>query len=112
MSSERSDDACPDCGGRGFMSRDTPERTVSVACATCSPVVPLTEPTAGPSPENPGKVWYSGGRVSKPRPCVVDAGWPEFEVTLTFYVSSDDPGVIDLARIRTLEAIGDAAAEL
>jgi len=36
-------------------------------------------------------------------PCDDPIGWPEFTVTLRFYVSSDDPEVIERERRRVFE---------
>ena len=44
-------------------------------------------------------------------PCDEPGGWPEFEITLTYYVTSDDPASIETARRRVYEHVIDVVAD-
>lgn len=57
--------------------------------------------------DKPGRAWLLGAHLGDTEPCDEPNGWPEFEITLRFYVSSDDPAVIERERQRAFEAIPD-----
>jgi hypothetical protein len=50
-----------------------------------------------------GRAWFLSASLGDVTPCDEPDGWPEFEITLRFYVSSDDPAVIERERRRTFE---------
>lgn len=50
-----------------------------------------------------GRAYLLGAQLGDAHPCDEPNGWPEFEVTLTYYVTSDDPAVIERARHRVFE---------
>jgi hypothetical protein len=55
-----------------------------------------------PGPGRPARAWLLSGQLGDVEACDEPDGWPEFAVTLRFYVSSDDPDVIErLVRQRT-----------
>ena len=60
----------------------------------------------------PGRAWLLGGHLGDVTPCDEPDGWPEFEITLRFYVSSDDPEVIERERRRIFDAVPDAVLEI
>lgn len=53
------------------------------------------------------KTRFLGAHLGESHPCDEDGGWPEFDVTLTFYVESDDPAVIERERKRVFESVAD-----
>ena len=59
----------------------------------------------------PGRAWFLGAQIGDVKPCDEPDGWPEFEITLRFYVSSDDPAVIERERWRVFDALPDAVLE-
>lgn len=76
-------------------------------------VVPLaSSESPSQSSTNPGKAWLNGATLGDVKPCDEPDGWPEFEITVNFYVSSDDPAVIERERRRVFEALPDAVMEV
>jgi hypothetical protein len=58
-----------------------------------------------------GKAWLVGMTNGDLRPSDEPDGWPEFSITLDFYVSSDDPAVAERERQRVWEALPDVILE-
>lgn len=59
------------------------------------------------TPQQPTKARFLGARLGEAHPCADPKGWPEFEVTLEFYVESDDPEVIERERKQLFERVAD-----
>jgi hypothetical protein len=53
------------------------------------------------------RAWFNGAHLGDAYPCDAAGGWPEFEITLSFYVASDDPAVIESERQRMFERVPD-----
>ena len=60
-------------------------------------------PAAPPPPEGDAQAYLLGVELGDIHPCDEPGGWPEFEVTLRFYVASDDPALVEVARRRVFE---------
>lgn len=75
-----------------------PEREMHRASST-APVVRTDHLVA--------KTHFSGATLGDVHPCPEPGGWPEFEVTMTFYVKSDDPQTIERERMKVFEHVAD-----
>lgn len=53
----------------------------------------------------------SGLSLGDPHPCDEPGGWPEFEITLSYYVTTDDPEAIDVLRRRIFQSVSDVLAD-
>jgi hypothetical protein len=62
-------------------------------------------------PEEAGRAWLLSGQLGDVEACDEPDGWPEFTVTLRFYVSSDDPDVIERLRQRTFHVVPDVVLD-
>lgn len=69
-------------------------------------------PTSGRSGSTTPSAELLAADLGDLRPCDIPGGWQEFEVTLSFYVTSDDPEVIERERQRIWDALPDAAIEV
>lgn len=54
---------------------------------------------------------FNGAELGDLHPCDEPGGWPEFSITLDFYVRSDDPHVQTRERQRVFQRIGDLILE-
>lgn len=61
--------------------------------------------------KSPGRAWLLGMTKGDVESCEEPGGWPEFEITLRFYVSSDNPAVIEAERERVWLALPDVLME-
>lgn len=61
--------------------------------------------------EKPGRAWLLFAKKGDIHPCDEPNGWPEFSITLEFYVSSDDPEVIERERQRIWDLLPDLVLE-
>lgn len=59
----------------------------------------------------PGRAWFLGTELGPVTPCDEPDGWPEFEITVRFYVSSDDPDVIERERQKVWHTLPDRLME-
>jgi hypothetical protein len=64
-----------------------------------------------PSRSGSGRAWLLGVDLGDAHPCAEPDGWPEFEITLRFYVSSDDPAVVERERHRLFDTLPDLVLE-
>lgn len=60
----------------------------------------------------PGRAEFFAAHLGDLHPCDEPNGWQEFEVTLSFYVTRDDPDVIERERQRIWAGLPDAVLEV
>lgn len=61
----------------------------------------------------PGRVHAHllGMNLGEAAPCEDPGGWPEFEITLRYFVTSEDPEAIETARRRVYKHVTDVAVD-
>jgi hypothetical protein len=71
----------------------------------------MPETPSAQSATGPGRAWFLGAHLGDVTSCDEPDGWPEFEVTVRFYVSSDDPDVIERERQKVWHDLPDRLME-